>query len=117
MSLGQIEARKIYGKLNNADLYTNRYAPPHFRLWLTRSSANNRLLSRHLYPLAEKVSHTDMDTSCQPLSKRKRVPGEPDKSTGAKNCRMHHLRYHTPLSSTGTDSSGRRTQTGHNGKQ
>ena len=45
----------------------------------------------------EKVSHTDMDTSCQPLRERKRVPEEPDESPGAKRRRTHLLRYLTPL--------------------
>ena len=101
ISLGQIEAHKIYGKLNNADLHTKPLRSSAFR-----TMAHNKILGQpppietpllSTQPPAEKVSDTDMDTSCQPLSERKRVPGEPDESTGAKRRRTHLLRYLTPL--------------------
>ncbi len=69
ISLGQIEARsKIYGKLNNADLHTK----PLLRSSAFRTMAHKILgqpppIEAHLPPTqtpAEKVSHTDMDTSC-----------------------------------------------------
>ncbi len=81
--------------------YTRSHSvPPHSGLWPTRFLAN-RLLLKYLYlsptqPTAEKVSHTDMDASSQPLSDRKRVPREPNESPGAKRRRTHLLWYFTP---------------------
>ena len=42
IALGQIEARKIYGKLNTADMHTK---PRNSSQWLTRSSANHHQLN------------------------------------------------------------------------
>ena len=119
MSLGQIETRKIYGKLNNADLHTKPLRSTAFRTMAHKILGQPPHIEAHLPPTqspAKNVSHFDMDASCQPLiSDRKRAPGQPDESTGAKRRRTHLLRYLT--SSTGTDSGGRRTYTGHNRKQ
>jgi hypothetical protein len=100
ISLGQIEARKIYGKLNNADLHTKPLCSSAFLTMAHKILGQPPPIETHLPSTqspAEKVSHTDMDTSCQPLSDRKRAPGEPDESTGAKRRRTHLLRYLTPL--------------------
>ena len=100
ISLGQIEAHKISGKLNNADLHTKPLRSSAFRTMAHKILGQLPPTETPLPPTqssAEKVSYTDMDTSCQPLSERQRVPGEPDESTGAKRRRTHLLRYLTPL--------------------
>jgi hypothetical protein len=101
ISLGQIEAHKIYGKLNNADLHTKPLRSSAFRTMAHKILGQPPPIIETLLPptqsSAEKVSYTDMDISCQPLSERKRVPGEPDESTGAKRRRTHFLRYLPPL--------------------
>jgi hypothetical protein len=71
MSLGQIEARKIYGKLHNADLHTKLLRSSAFRTMAHKILSQPPPIEAHLLPTqspAENVSHTDMDTSCQPLS-------------------------------------------------
>ena len=109
IALGQIEARKIYGKLNNADLHTKPL----------RSSAFTHMAHRILghpvpdiplppappHPTETMSSHTiDMEESTQ-LNRgltRKRS-GTPD-SIGAKRRKAHILRYvTTPASGSPTD--------------
>jgi hypothetical protein len=58
--LGQIEARKIFGKLNTADMHTGSSALRNSSLWLTRSLANHHLRN-NTYP----------NCPCQLLYRRK----------------------------------------------
>ena len=102
ITLEQIESRKIlYGKLNNAHLHTKPLRSSAFRTMAHKILGQRPPIETTplppTQPSAEKLSHTDMDTSCQLLSKRKRVPEEPDESPGAKRRQTHLLRYLTPL--------------------
>jgi hypothetical protein len=101
ISLGQIEARKIYGKLNNADLHTKPLRSSAFKTMAHKilgqpPPATSTTTLPNLPEPAEKVSHTDMDMSTQPLCNKEGVPGDSDESPGAKRRRTHLLRYLTP---------------------
>ena len=80
ISLGQIDAHKIYGKLNNADLHTKPLRSSAFRTMAHKilgqpPPIETPLLSTQ--PPAEKVSDTDMDTSCQRSAKESEYPESP----------------------------------------
>ena len=95
ISLGQIEAHKIYGKLNNADLHTKPLRSSAFRTMAHKILGQPPPIETPLPPTqssAEKVSYTDMDTSCQPLSERKRA-----RRIYRCQASTHLLRYLTPL--------------------
>jgi len=91
ITIGQIEARKIYGKLNNADLHTKPLRSAAFQ------TMANKILGQPTTPnalslptsSAEKVSENVMDTSSQPSGDRKRIHGEPEETPGAKRRRAH----------------------------
>ncbi len=90
ITLGQTEARKIYGKLNNVDMHTKPLRSADFKNMahkiLGHSSQPNipTICSPHLP--AETMSMSDMDAGSQPNTERERLwlPTESDRSSGAK---------------------------------
>ena len=86
IALGQIEARKIYGKLNNADMHTKPLRSSDFAhmahkiLGQPASTPSAHIVSPTLP--AENMSMSDMDVRSQPNTERKRLwlPTETDVS-------------------------------------
>ena len=101
-SLGQIEARKIYGKLNNADLHTKPLRSSAFQHMAHKILGQPPPITHVTTPIsdpitAEKVSPIDMDVTGQPHREAKRPqPDLPDDTPGVKRRRAHILRYITP---------------------
>jgi hypothetical protein len=108
IALGQIEARKIYGKLNTADMHTKplRSAeflamahkilghppPPPLPITLSDTSRPTQSISSS----AETVSYFDMDVEGQPSTETKRsLPPDPATTINAKRRKAHILRYIT----------------------
>ena len=108
IALGQIEARKIYGKLNTADMHTKPLRSSEFL------AMANKILGRPPSPLpttsldkspstplsistpAETVSYSDMDVEGQPSTETKRsLPPDPATTINAKRRKAHILRYIT----------------------
>jgi hypothetical protein len=93
IALGQIEARKIYGKLNNADMHTKPLRSSDFAhmahkiLGQPAATPSAHTISPTL-PAAEHMSMSDMDVRSQPSTERKRswLSTETDVSNGVK-CR------------------------------
>jgi hypothetical protein len=103
ISLGQIEARKIFGKLNNADLHTKPLrssAFPHMAHKILGHPAPITIspppVDESPDSLTEIVPLIGMDVTGQPSSETKRVHPDPtDDTPGAKRRRAHLLRYIT----------------------
>eukprot|EP01035_Chromulina_nebulosa_P069617 gene69617-biopygen45560 len=105
VSLGQIEARKIFGKLNNADLHTKPLRSSSFQHMAHKILGQpapiaiitpSTLVDEIPDPPTEIVPTTGMDVTGQPVSETKRLhPDTPDDTPGAKRRRAHLLRYIT----------------------
>eukprot|EP01036_Dinobryon_divergens_P062035 gene62035-biopygen40274 len=105
ISLGQIEARKIFGKLNNADLHTKPLRSSSFQYMAHKilghpapllTSPPPLLIDAITNPSTEIVSLVDMDVTGQPNTETKRVHPDPtDDIPRAKRRRAHLLRYIT----------------------
>jgi hypothetical protein len=108
ISLGQIEARKIFGKLNNADLHTKPLRSSAFKTMAHRILGQPSVASptSTLSPTppvndivdsqTEQVPRFGMDVTGQPSSEAKRVHPDPTGDIpGAKRRRAHLLRYIT----------------------
>jgi hypothetical protein len=109
ITLGQIEARKIFGKLNNADLHTKPLRSSSFQTMAHRilgqppvspsSPSVSQPPPAHdivAHP-TEQVPSLGMDVTGQPSSEAKRVHPDPTgEIPGAKRRRAHLLRYLTP---------------------
>jgi hypothetical protein len=108
IALGQIEARKIYGKLNNADMHTKPLRSSDFAhmahkiLGQPTSTPPAHTISPTLP--AETMSMSDMDVRSQPNTERKRLwlPNETDVSIGVKRRKEHLLRFLTRHASDST---------------
>jgi hypothetical protein len=108
IALGQIEARKIYGKLNNADMHTKPLRSSDFANMARKilgqpapPTHNNTTLSdQH----AENMSVRDMDAYSQPSIERKRLwlPDATTLSPGAQRRKEHLDRYVTRTASDST---------------
>jgi hypothetical protein len=108
ISLGQIEARKIFGKLNNADLHTKPLRSSSFQTMAHRILGQPPV-SPSSSPVSptppvndivdhptEQVPRLGMDVTGQPSSEAKRVHPDPTGDIpGAKRRRAHLLRYIT----------------------
>ena len=109
IALGQIEARKIYGKLNTADMHTKplrsaeflamahkilgRPPPPKI---LTTPLDTSQPTATPTTPPAETVSFYDIDVEGQPIIETKRsLPPDPATTNNAKRRKTHILRYIT----------------------
>jgi hypothetical protein len=114
ITLGQIEARKIFGKLNNADLHTKPLRSASFQTMankiLGQPSSNIDTSPPSTQTPAEKVSPRDMDTSSQPTSDKRRLSGDTVESTGAKRRRTHLMRYVNSLASGSTVEADKKIQ-------
>ena len=108
IALGQIEARKIYGKLNTADMHTKPLRSSEFLAMANKilgrppSPLNTTSLDKSpsiplsISPPAETVSYSDMDVECQPSTETKRsLPPDPATTINAKRRKAHILRYIT----------------------
>ena len=109
IDLGQIEARKIYGKLNTADMHTKPLRTSSF-LYLAHRilghPATNLPTTSPLLPTSSSstetvaVLYTAMEVAAQSqlgmTRKRKRTPD----SVGATRRKAHILRYATPQPAT-----------------
>jgi hypothetical protein len=103
ISLGQIEARKIFGKLNNADLHTKPLRSssfPHMANKIlgqpTPISIPPPLVDEITDSPTETVSLVGMDVTDQPRSETKRMrPDSTDDNPGAMRRRAHLLRFIT----------------------
>jgi hypothetical protein len=77
IALGQIEARKIYGKLNNADMHTKPLRSSDFAHMAHKVLRHPAPPIVHIPPppilLAEKMSVRDMDANSQASNERKRL--------------------------------------------
>jgi hypothetical protein len=106
ISMGQIEARKIFGKLNNADLHTKPLRSSAFQTMAHRILGQTSISpsSSTTLPVNEIVDHPTeqvpsfgMDITGQPSSEAKRVHPDPTGDIpGAKRRRAHLLRFITP---------------------
>jgi len=101
IALGQIEARKIYGKLNNADMHTKPLRSSDFAHMAHKILGQPTTItsSANATPTlpAEKMSVSDMDAGSQPSTERKRswLPTETSVSAGAKRRKEHLSRFLT----------------------
>ena len=102
VALGQIEARKIFGKLNNADLHTKPLRSssfPHMAHKILGQPApilpiSTPPVDEITDPLTEIVPLAGMDVTGQPSSETKRLHPDPtDDTPGAKRRRAHLLRF------------------------
>ena len=103
--LGQLEARKIYGKINNADLHTKPLRSSSFQHMAHKirgqpapipASTSTSLVDVFPDPPTEIVSLNGMDVTSQPNTETKRVHLDPtDDISGLKRRRKHLLRYIT----------------------
>jgi hypothetical protein len=103
ISLGQIEARKIFGKLNNADLHTKPLRCSAFQQMAHKilgqpapivPSSTSTLVDEISDSSTEIVPLDGMDVTGQPSSETKRVHPDPtDDTPGAKRRRAHLLRF------------------------
>ena len=112
IDLGQIEARKIYGKLNTADMHTKPLRTSSFlhmaHRILGHPAPNLPITTSPLLPSSSSstetvaVLHTAMEVAAQspPGMTRKRTR-TPD-SVGATRRKAHILRYVTPQLATST---------------
>ena len=108
IALGQIEARKIYGKLNNADMHTKPLRSSDFAKMAHRilgQPAPQQLVTTPT-PLptlpAENKSVSDLGVDSQPSNERKRL-WLPDATTSGAQRRKEHLdRYVTRTASDST---------------
>ncbi len=109
ISLGQIEARKIFGKLNNADLHTKPLRSSAFKTMAHRILGQPSVASHTstvppippvneiVDPQTEQVPRFGMDVTGQPSSEAKRVHPDPTGDIpGAKRRRAHLLRFLNP---------------------
>ena len=106
ISTGQIEARKIFGKLNNADLHTKPLRSSAFPTMAHRILGQPSLslpksttppVNDIVDPQTEQVPSLGMDVTGQPSSEAKRVHPDPTGDIpGAKRRRAHLLRFLTP---------------------
>ena len=116
------EARAIFtlAKELNFLIALNHYAPPHFGLWLTRSLAS-RLLSRSSthYPIIGRKSIVHQYGYIVLSTAQRKKATSTWRARRIYRCQAsaNALPAVPPSSSTGTDSGGRRTQTGHDRKQ
>jgi hypothetical protein len=110
IALGQSEARKIYGKLNTADMHTKPlrsaeflamahkilgHPPPPSPFTTLTDTSQSTSTSVILRP-AETVSFHDMDVEGQPSIETKRsLALDPATTTNAKRRKTHILRYIT----------------------
>jgi len=109
IALGQIEARKIYGKLNNADMHTKPLRSSDFAhmahkiLGQPTSTSSPHTTSFPALP-AENMSMSDMDARSQPSTGRKRswLPTETSVSAGVKRRKEHLSRFLTRPTSDST---------------
>ena len=101
VSLGQIEARKIFGKLNNADLHTKPLRSSSFQHMAHKILGQPTPLTISPPPVDESpdspteiVPLVGMDVTGQPSRETKRVHPDPtDDTPGAKRRRAHLLRF------------------------
>ena len=106
IALGQIEARKIYGKLNNADLHTKPLRSPAFKIMANKILGNlssptppdpsTIILEQEAEIMSSSV--TDMDATVAPSRGLKRNRSDtPEKvaHSGAKRRKAHVLKYIT----------------------
>ena len=109
IALGQIEARKIYGKLNNADMHTKPLRSSDFAhmahkiLGQPASTPSSHSTTSSTLP-AENMSVSDMDAGSQPNTERKRswLPTETNVSAGVKRRKEHLSRFLTRPASDST---------------
>eukprot|EP01036_Dinobryon_divergens_P061837 gene61837-biopygen29469 len=103
ISLGQIEARKIFGKLNNAELHTKPLRSSSFQHMAHKILGQQApipilpvLVDEITDSSTEIVPLVGMDVTGQPSSETKRVHPDPtDDNPGTKRRRAHLLRFIT----------------------
>ena len=102
IALGQIEARKIYGKLNNADMHTKPLRSSDFAHMAHKILGQPAAIppSSHTtstLPVANMSAVNDMDAGSQPSNERKRswLPTETNASAGTKRRKEHLSRFLT----------------------
>ena len=109
IALGLIEARKIYGKLNTADMHTKPLRSAEFLAMAhkilghppppspsTILSNTSQPTPTSISPAAETMSYSDMDVEGQPSTETKRsLPPDPASTINAKRRKAHILRYIT----------------------
>jgi hypothetical protein len=110
IALGQIEARKIYGKLNNADMHTKPLRSSdfmHMAHKILGQPASTPTASTTPTLPTEYISMSDMDVESQPNNEQKILwlPAATRISEGTNKRRKEHLdRYVTrPVSDWTTD--------------
>jgi hypothetical protein len=100
IALGQIEARKIYGKLNNADMHTKPLRSSdfmHMAHKILGQPASPTTTSTTSNLPTENMSMSDMDVEGQPNNERKRLwlPDATHISEGTKRRKEHLDRFVT----------------------
>jgi hypothetical protein len=99
IALGQIEARKIFGKLNNADLHTKPLRSSDFQNMALKILGQPSPPSKYtptstIAPTTEIVSPVDMGITSEPVRATKRgCTDEHEVSSAAKRRRAHLLRF------------------------
>ena len=107
IAFGQIEARKINGKLNNADMHTKPLRSSDFANMANKILGQPAPIIVHTPPSpnqpAENMPVSDMDANSQPSNERKRLwlPDATTITSGAKRRKEHLNRY---VSRTASDS-------------
>ena len=109
IALGQIEARKIYGKLNNADMHTKPLRSSDFAHMAHKILGQPAAIppSAHTtstLPVANMSAMNDMDAGSQPSNERKRswLPTETNALAGVKRRKEHLSRFLTRPASDST---------------
>jgi hypothetical protein len=109
IALGQIEARKIYGKLNNADIHTKPLRSSDFAHMAHKILGQPAAIppSSHTpstLPVANRSAVNDMDAGSQPSNERKRswLPTETNALAGVKRRKEHLSRFLTRPASDST---------------
>ena len=90
ITLGQIQARKIYGKLNNADLHTKPLRCPSF------TTMTHRILGQPSPSSADYELPSVEDSGLSPalhVGTKHLLPTTPPSSEGAKRRKAHALQY------------------------
>ena len=72
IALGQIEARKIYGKLNNADMHIKPLRSSDFSHMAYKILGQPAAITSSAHATSGKLSVSDMDTRSQPNTEQKR---------------------------------------------
>ena len=104
IALGQIEARKIYGKLNTADMHIKPLRSSDFSHMAYKILGQPAAITSSAHATSGKLSVSDMDTTSQPNTEQKRswLPTETSVLADVKRRKEHLSRFLTRPTSDST---------------